>query len=876
MPKSLVIVESPTKARTIGKYLGSGYEVKASYGHVRDLPNSAAEIPKERKKEKWTRLGVNIERDFEPLYVIPHGKEKHVKELKGALKGAREVLLATDEDREGESISWHLLELLKPKVPVKRMVFHEITQEAIDGSLKNPRQLDLNLVKAQETRRIVDRLFGYQVSPLLWKKIAPRLSAGRVQSVALRLLVERERERIAFKAAEYWDLKATFAKASAQDQSFEASLYAVDGRRVASGKDFIPLSGKLDPKSNAVLLNQAQSEELRRRLLKETPKVAAVDEKPYTAKPPPPFITSTLQQEASRQLGFGARHTMSVAQRLYEHGLITYMRTDSTTLSDEALHGARDVIRREFGAEYLSPEPRLYKTKVRNAQEAHEAIRPAGAQFADPAMVRHKFGEEAGRLYELIWKRTLASQMKDSRGLRINVDIECGNALFKAAGKTIQFAGYLRAYVEGSDDPEGELADREKLLPKLSVAEELKITAMEALQHTTQPPPRYTEGSLIKELERLGIGRPSTWASIVDLVLSRTYAFKRNGALVPTFLALALTRLMERYFTHLMDYEFTARLEDDLDAIARGEAHNLAYLKSFYFGDGHSGLKRMIEYGEEKIDPREVCGIPIGVDSEGRAVEVRIGRYGPFITNGEQRVSVPDGLAPDELTVEKAEQLLADTTRKSDLLGKHPANDLPVYLKRGRFGPYVQLGDQEEGGSKPKMVSLLPGMNAEEVTLDVALKLLSLPRLLGFNPENNQEVYIAQGRYGPYLKCGSETRSMPQGGVSPLEITLEQALEILRLPRGRRRASTSSVIKVLGSHESSGAVLTLKSGQYGPYVTDGTLNASLPKDVNPEAVTLAEAQELLERKALASPTKKARRVKESVSKKAKKSSKKGK
>lgn len=849
MGKTLVIVESPTKAKTIEKFLGKGYDIKASYGHVRDLPDSASEIPEEIKKEKWTRLGVNIEANFDPLYIIPDQKKKRVAELRKALKDCSELLLATDEDREGESISWHLLEVLKPKkIPVKRLVFHEITKEAIQAALKSPRDVDENLVKAQETRRIVDRLFGYLISPILWKKMAPRLSAGRVQTVALRLLVQRERERISFKAAGFWDLLATFTKSNGE--SFTAELSQVAGKRIASGKDFDANTGKLDSKSDCLHLLADSAEKLKQRLLKEKAEVSSVEERPYTTKPSAPFATSTLQQEASRKLGFAARRTMSVAQTLYENGFITYMRTDSTSLSEEGLAGARSSVSSEFGNEYLSSEPRIYKTKVKNAQEAHEAIRPASADFAHPNQVKEKLGIEAFKLYELIWKRTLASQMKDVTGTRINVQIMVGDALFKASGKTIEFPGFLRAYVEGSDDPESDMADMEKVLPKLTQGEKLNTSALEALEHITQPPARFTEGSLIKELERLGIGRPSTWATIVDLVLSRTYAFKRGQALVPTFLATAVIGLMERYFTEYVNYEYTARLEDDLDSISRGEADNLKYLKAFYHGNGHPGLKNAIKDGEEKIDPRDVCGIAIGDDETGRKVEVRIGRFGPFISNGEHRAGLPDEFAPEDLNLQKATELLAQAAKGPEALGKHPENGLPVYLKKGRFGPYIQLGDQVEGGDKPKMVSLLPGMSMEGINLEIALKLLEFPRNLGKHPELGADILLYNGRFGPYIKCGEETRSIPLDEFPPLDMTVEQAIELFKRPKTRGRAAAQpKIMRDLGKHPNSELNLVIKSGRYGPYVTDGKINASLARGSDPATLTIEEAVRLLEARA---------------------------
>jgi DNA topoisomerase-1 len=852
MGKSLVIVESPTKARTIEKFLGKDFEVRASFGHVRDLPNNAAEIPEDVKKQKWARLGVNVDSDFDPLYIVPEDKKKNVRELKALLKGSDTLFLATDEDREGESISWHLLKVLEPKVPVKRMVFHEITKEAIQEALNSPRDIDENLVRAQETRRIIDRLFGYSVSPLLWKKMAPRLSAGRVQSVALRLLVERERERIAFRKAVYWDLKALFSKAGKEDAAsqFEADLTHLGGKRVAIGKDFEQTSGKLLEKADVVHLDAAASAALRERVLRATPRVSSIEEKPYTTRPYPPFTTSTLQQEASRKLSFSARRTMQVAQVLYENGFITYMRTDSTTLSDEALNGARGLIVREFGQEYLHPEPRIYKTKVKNAQEAHEAIRPAGADFQAPAVVQARLGQEAFRLYELIWKRTIASQMKDATGTRVGVQIQVEDATFRAAGSTISFAGYLRAYVEGSDDPEADLADREKILPKLSEKEELETKRMEALEHETQPPARYTEGSLIKELERLGIGRPSTWATIVDVVLSRDYAFKKGTALVPTFLANAVIGLMERYFTHLTEYEFTAKLEDDLDAISRGEADGVKYLHGFYFGNGHAGLKSLVENGESAIDPRVVCGLPLGTDEQGRTVEVRIGRFGPFLTNGESRSSLPDGIAPDELDVEKAIQLLVEAAKGPTALGNDPLSGKSVYLKKGRFGPYIQLGEQNDEDEKPKMASLLPGMTPDQVTYDIAMQLLSFPRNLGRYEELSGDVQVFLGRYGPYIKCGEETRTIPLDTLSPLTLTLEQSIELLKQPRRRGRASAQpSTMREVGTHPVTEKKLVIKSGRYGPYVTDGEINASLPQGADPATLSVGDAVGLLEARA---------------------------
>lgn len=871
MSKRLVIVESPTKARTIEKFLSNDFTVLASYGHVRDLPNSASEIPADIKKEKWSRLGVNVDSSFDPLYIIPSDKEKRVKELKKAVKNASEVYLATDEDREGESISWHLLSVLEPKVPVKRLVFHEITKKAIEESLSHARTIDENLVRAQETRRIIDRLYGYSVSPLLWKKMVPRLSAGRVQSVAIRLLVQRERERAKFRSADYWDIKALLAAPSNPALPFEAELTHVGDKRVASGKDFDANTGKLLDKPDVILLDEKSTLELKARLEASTPTVKEVESKPFTQKPSPPFTTSTMQQEANRKLGFGAKRTMGVAQKLYENGFITYMRTDSTTLSQEALTAARTLIEREFGKDYIDASPRVYKTKVKNAQEAHEAIRPAGSEFTHPDTVKARLGDEAYKLYELIWKRMLACQMKDARGTRVSVAIGIDNANFRASGKTISFPGFLRAYVEGSDDPEADLAEREKNLPALNKGDALDAKNYDALKHSTQPPARYTEGSLIKELEKLGIGRPSTWATIVDVVLSRDYAFKKGTALVPTILAMGVTGLLEGYFSHLVDYEFTAKLEDDLDSISRGELDNQEKLRAFYFGEEGSlkGLKDLVTEGEENIDPRVVCGIGLGKGSTGQDLEVRVGRYGPFLSDGENRASVPDSLPFDELTSSTAEQLLAEAAKGPESLGNDPETNLPVYVKKGRFGPYIQLGDMVEGGEKPKMASLLPGLTPADITLSIALDILSLPKQLGVHPENETEIMVYNGRYGPYIKCGSESRTIPTE-ESPLTISLQRALELLAQPRTRGRAANQpKTLKELGKHPDSQDTISLKSGRYGPYVTDGTTNASLPQGADAEALTLDEAVELIRARAAKGPAKKKRAAKKGTTTKKK-------
>ena len=867
----LVIVESPTKARTITKFLGKGFIIKASNGHVRDLPNSASEIPQKFKKEPWARLAVNVDANFEPLYVIPKNKKDNLKALKEAMKSASALYLATDEDREGESISWHLVEALKPKIPIKRLVFHEITKDAIQQAIESPRDIDENLVKAQETRRIVDRLFGYEVSPLLWKKMAPKLSAGRVQSVAVRLLVERERERQRFVKASYWALKGSFLKLKDSQQLIEADLSHLGELRVASSKDFDGETGKVpdSKKSKIVVLDEDAAKKLRSDLSQATPVVEKVEEKPYTNKPAAPFVTSSLQQEANRKLRFSAKHTMSVAQQLYENGFITYMRTDSTTLSAQAIEAARGLIKREFGDNFLPDAPRVYKTKVKNAQEAHEAIRPAGEEFTAPLDVKNKLGEDALKLYELIWKRTIACQMKNATGKHIVVQIRAGEALFRTTGKTIEFPGFLRAYVEGSDDPEADLADKERLLPQLTEGEELKAKDYETSEHITQPPPRYTEGSIIKELEKRGIGRPSTWAAIVDVVLGRGYAFKRGTTIIPTFIAFGVVRLLENHFQHLLDYEFTARLEDDLDAISRGEAVNLNYLKQFYFGNGHPGLKDLISQGEEKIDPREVCGLPIGKKDDGTLVEVRIGRYGLYVTDGETTAGLADNLPPDEMTLNAAVEMLEKSAQGPTPLGVHPESQLPIFLKEGPYGPYLQEGEPEDG-KKPKMTSLLPGKDPAEVDLEYAVALLSLPKDLGEHPEMNNPILLYNGRYGPYIKCGSETRSIPLDEYPPLEMTLEQAIALLAQPKRGRRAAKPTVLKELGAHPKSEATVNVLKGRYGPYVTDGEINASLPKGTEPEDVTIELAVELLAARAAKGNIKKKRKTKAKATSKAKK------
>ena len=858
--KSLVIVESPAKARTISKFLGGNFTVEASIGHVRDLPQGAKEIPAEFKGEDWAYLGVNVNRDFEPVYIVPHGKSAQVRKLKGLLKESKDLYLATDEDREGEAISWHLHELLKPKVPVHRLVFHEITKEAIEEALANPRDIDQALVRAQETRRIVDRLFGYEVSPLLWRKVRPRLSAGRVQSVAVRLIVEREKQRMAFRSATYWDLLGRFANREAQQ--FEAMLVSLDGRSIPAGKDFDPATGKLKD-DNALLLDESAAGQLLEKLRAASFRVLSLEEKPYTSKPYPPFTTSTLQQEANRKLGFTARRTMQVAQSLYENGHITYMRTDSTNLAKVAIETARDLVAANYGREYLPDAPRTYSTKVKNAQEAHEAIRPAGHPFELLDQMSAQLGGDEYRLFELIWKRTIACQMTDSRGRRITIAIEatCENgtrALFQVGGKTIDFPGYLRAYVEGSDDPLADLADRDTVLPAVAVNELIKCLALEPKSHTTQPPPRFTEASLTRALEELGIGRPSTYASIIETIQARDYVFKKSNALVPTWVAFAVAQMLETHLPALVDYGFTAQMEDDLDAISRGEAQHLDYLRKFYFGNGRAGLKKLLADKVEEIDARDISRISIGQPDGEEAIVVRVGRYGPFLQQGDRRASLPEDMAPDEVTLAKSQELLAQAALAEEPLGLCPETNKPVFLKVGRFGPYVQRGTAEDD-EKPKNASLLPGMKPEDVTLELALKLLLLPRELGVHPTLGETIVAQNGRFGPYVKCGTETRSLP-AGVSPIEVSMAEAVELLNQPKAQRRGfgAKREPVRVFEVSPLTKQPVQLLEGRYGLYLADGVTNASLPKGTNAESLTLGEALELLAARAAQGPPAKKR------------------
>ncbi len=845
---TLVIVESPTKAKTIGGFLPSGYVVRASMGHVRDLPASASEVPDKYKKEPWGRLGVNVEANFEPLYIVPDKKSKVVRELKELLKKADELILATDEDREGESIGWHLLQVLKPKQPVKRMVFHEITRDAIQKALSETRQIDEDLVHAQETRRILDRLVGYTVSPLLWKKIAPKLSAGRVQSVAVRLLVLRERERRAFRTGAYWDLKALLNKRPDRpNHRFEAQLYSIGDKRVATGRDFDEATGRIAAnKKDIVLLNEAEARALRTRLLNGAWRVTELEEKDSQRSPYAPFTTSTLQQEANRKLGMGAKETMRVAQNLYENGYITYMRTDSVNLSDQAIFAARRRITELYGEEYLSPSPRRYQTKIANAQEAHEAIRPAGDQM-QPADRLPLSGDER-RLYDLIWKRTVASQMANARLKMSTATIEVDNAIFRATGRTVLFAGFFRAYVEGSDDPEAALDSQDAPLPPLTVGEGVDCRELEALGHETKPPARYTEATLVKALESEGVGRPSTYASIIDTILDRGYVFKQRKELVPTFTAFAVTELLERNFKDLVDVKFTANMEQQLDDIADGSLNWLGYLRTFYSGE--QGLENQVRVNEGAIDPRLASSVVLGDLSPG--VEIRIGQYGPFIArevDGERRTaSLPPDVAPADLTDEVIDKILSSKGEGPLPLGQDPASNLPVLLKVGPYGPYVQLGEDDGSKTKPKRSSLIKGMAPEGMTLESALQLLSLPRSIGQHPETGKPVQAGVGRFGPFVVHDGVYATV-KPPLAVLEIGLEGALALLAEKAaggsgGAKRTSSVAPLRTLGDHPAGGAV-ELRAGRYGPYVSHGKLNATLPKEITPEQVTLEQALALL-------------------------------
>jgi DNA topoisomerase I len=859
----LVIVESPSKARTIAGYLGSGYVVESSVGHIRDMPDRAAEIPAKYRSEPWARLGVNVDDNFEPLYVVHSDKRQQVAKLKSLLKDADELLLATDEDREGEAIAWHLLEELKPKVPTHRMVFHEITPEAIARAIANPRQVDEGLVDAYQARRVLDRLYGYEVSPVLWKKVMPKLSAGRVQSVATRLVVDRERDRIAFRAASYSDLEAEFAtkdhgKPDAEEPtSFTANLVTVDGRRVAQGRDFTS-TGELRTR-DVLHLDAEAAAALAQRLEGTSFSVASVERKPYKRSPYAPFRTTTLQQEASRKLGFSAKHTMSVAQRLYENGYITYMRTDSVTLSQTAINAARRQAAELYGSNYVPDAPRIYASKVKNAQEAHEAIRPAGDSFRTPAQVaRDHLSSDERRLYELIWQRTVASQMKDATGESVSVRVAGTSstgerAEFGATGKVITFYGFLKAYVEDADDPNVDRDDRERRLPPLAEADPLDVLRLAPAEHSTRPPARYTEASLVKELEDREIGRPSTYASIIGTILDRGYVFKKGTALVPSFLAFAVVTLLERHFGQLVDYEFTARMEDALDCISRGETERVPWLRRFYFGaDGDAGneqgLKSLVsDIGD--IDARDVSSFPLA----GSDIVVRVGRYGPYLERDGQRVNVPEDMAPDELTVERAEELFNQPNGER-VLGTDPATGHVLVAKAGRFGPYVtdQLPGDAPASAKPRTASLLKSMALDTVTLDDALKLLSLPRTLG--ELDGEAVTVQNGRYGPYVKKGADSRSL-ESEDQLFTLTLAEAKEMFAQPktRGRGARAAAPPLRELGDDPATGKPMVIKDGRFGPYVTDGEINASLRKGDDVASITVQRAAELLADRRIAPP-----------------------
>jgi DNA topoisomerase-1 len=864
-----VIVESPAKARKIASYLGSDYVVQSSKGHIRDLPRKAAEVPAKYKGEPWSNLGVNVDNDFEPIYIVTPDKRATVAELKEALKNVDELYLATDGDREGEAIAWHLLETLKPTIPVRRMVFHEITEPAILAAAQNPRDLDTDLVEAYETRRILDRLYGYEVSPVLWKKVMPKLSAGRVQSVETRIVVQRERERMRFISASYWDVAATLdAGKDATPRTFGARLTAVDGTRLATGRDF----GSNGELRNADVRNLDEDEA--RRLvdaLADTRlSVASVEEKPYTRKPYPPFMTSTLQQEAGRKLRFSANRAMSVAQRLYENGYITYMRTDSTTLSETALAAARAQAIDLYGSQYVPAQPRRYDRKVKNAQEAHEAIRPAGEVFRTPGEVAAELESDEFRLYELIWQRTIASQMADARGTTMSVRItgtassgeEC---TFSASGRTITFPGFLKAYVESVDSEAGGEADNaERRLPHLTKDQALTATDLTADGHSTSPPPRYTEASLIKTLEELGIGRPSTYASTINTIQERGYVWKKGSALVPSWVAFSVVGLLEQHFGRLVDYDFTAAMEDELERIAAGDAHRTSWLSGFYFGGAAGaddaigqagGLKKLVGSGVDNIDAREVNSIPLFNDEADRPIVVRVGRYGPYlereVDNAAQRANLPDDLPPDELTLEIAEKLFA-TPQEGRVLGRDPVSGNEIVAKDGRFGPFVtEILPELEGSMKGKKVkprtgSLLRTMSLDTVTLEDALRLLSLPRVVGVDPTSGQEITAQNGRYGPYLKKGTDSRSLPNE-ESMFRVTLDEALKLYAEPkkRGRQDAAGAAPLRELGNDTATGKPMVIKDGRFGPYVTDGETNASLRKADSVDTLTDERASELL-------------------------------
>ena len=860
--KNLVIVESGAKAATLQRFLGSDYKVVASVGHVRDLPASAAQVPKNLKGKSWATLAVDVDEGFRPVYIIPANRRDVVAGLRRELKNAQELLIATDEDREGEAIAWHLVEVLKPKLPIRRMVFHEITRSAVEEALGRTRDIDEHLVHAQEARRVLDRLIGYLVSPVLWKKVQSGLSAGRVQTPALRLIVDRERERMAFVQAEYWGLTATLAPADRRDAEFPARMVSLGGQDVATGDDFDPSTGSLLADRRVRRIDEADARRLAAALADAAFHVASVDKRPVTRRPAPPFITSTLQQAASGRLRFSARQTMRVAQQLYESGYITYMRTDSPTLSQQAIAAARDEVRKRAGEAYLPEKPRRYRARAARAQEAHEAIRPAGERFRHPDELGNDVDANGKRLYTLIWRRTLASQMRDAHFERTRVRIEAaagadGAAVFQANGQIVVFDGFLRIYGGGDDD---------RILPDLTDGEPLAVTDVEPTEHATRPPDRWTEASLIRELERLDIGRPSTYATILETIQDK-YVARKGSALVPRWHAFAVIKLMAMHFPELADADFTARMEDGLDRVAAGDLDPLPWLSAFYFGTNgasangkeamlRDGLHHRIDASWDAIDARAVCTIPLA-GGNGTQLAVRIGRYGPYIESAEggKRARVPEDLEPDQLTAAAAAELLEQATRGDQPLGADPDSGLPIYLKQGRRGAYLQRGDgatgRGAGGRKrPQTTSVWPTMDPESITLDQALELLAYPRRLGAHPETGEDVTVQDGPFGPYVKCGGESRSLPGRGNARYEklesVDLAEALEVLRTPRQtRRRGEPPPALAELGPHPDSQAAITVRDGRYGPYVTDGTLNASLPRGRDPSSITLAEAVDLL-------------------------------
>jgi DNA topoisomerase I len=853
--KSLIIVESPTKAKTIKKFLPKSMTVDSCNGHIRDLPASAKEIPAKLKKNKWANLGIDVDSDYEPLYVVSPQKKKTVTRLKKLVKEADELILATDEDREGEGISWHIVDELKPKIPVKRMVFHEITEEAISNALRDFRDINMDLVDAQEARRVVDRLAGYTISPLLWKKIGPGLSAGRVQSVAVQLLVNRERERMRFRSGSYWDLKAVLSasgeNAPQNSVKFEAEMTHLDDLRLATGKDFDESTGKLKKPDKVVLLDQEQAESLSKELASADWKVLNVESKVQKRSPAPPFITSTLQQEANRKFGYSARDTMRIAQKLYEEGYITYMRTDSTNLSNQAIQAARTAVESMYGEEYLSPKVRTYAKKAKGAQEAHEAIRPAGSRFRTPSDTPLS-GREA-KLYDLIWKRTMATQMADARveltQAVILAETETSKAQFKASGKKVLFPGFFRAYVEGSDDPEAVLEDRDTPLPILVRDQELACHKVAPVEHETKPPARFTEASLVKQLEKDGVGRPSTYATIIGTIMERDYVRKEGHALVPTFTAFAVTELLEKHFPHLVDEKFTSQMEQRLDDIATGKEDRLKYLKSYY--EGEKGLKSMVEKQESRIDPQDARHISLPVEGL-NGMRVFLGRFGPYVQvkkeGGEEVMgSIPDNMSPSDITVEKLQKLIKQSEQGPESLGLEPESGQPVYLLSGRFGPYVQLGEVTESNKKPKRVSLPKGMKEAEVELETALKLLSLPRTLGNHPETGKEIKAGLGRFGPYVVHDGTFQSLGKDD-DVLEVGLERAVELLKKKSQKQKAKTSSVIKDMGEHPENGEKIQIMTGRYGPYIKYGKKNISIPRNRDPESLDLGAVLDLIKQK----------------------------